>query len=158
MKHLLPQEHMKKLTNLKINQENSELLLYFAWVVSIFAFLGSLFFSDVMKLVPCKLCWLQRICMYPLVFILGVGLIIKDRKVPYYVLPLSTIGWVISFYHVLLYNKILPEAQGFCEAGVSCTTKYVSYFGFLSIPMMSFIAFSLITLATIYYKKLNKDN
>jgi len=149
---------MKKLTNLKINQENSELLLYFAWVVSIFAFLGSLFFSDVMKLVPCKLCWLQRICMYPLVFILGVGLIIKDRKVPYYVLPLSTIGWVISFYHVLLYNKILPEAQGFCEAGVSCTTKYVSYFGFLSIPMMSFIAFSLITLATIYYKKLNKDN
>jgi len=148
---------MKNLTNFKINKENSEFLLYFAWVVSIFAFLGSLFFSDVMKLVPCKLCWLQRICMYPQVFILGVALIIKDKKVPYYVLPLTTIGWVIAFYHVLLYNKILPEAVGFCEAGISCTTKYVSYFGFLSIPMMSLIAFTLITAATIYYHKLNKD-
>lgn len=149
---------MKKISNFKITAENSELLLYFAWIVSIFALLGSLFFSDVMKLVPCKLCWLQRICMYPLVFIIGVGLIIKDKKVPYYVLPLSTIGWVIAFYHVLLYNKILPEAQGFCEAGVSCTTKYVSYFGFLSIPMMSLIAFTLITAATLYYKKINQEN
>ena len=148
---------MKKNFYLKINKENSEILLYFAWVVSIFAFLGSLFFSDVMKLVPCKLCWLQRICMYPQVFILGVALIIKDKKVPYYVLPLTTIGWVIAFYHVLLYNKILPEAVGFCEAGISCTTKYVSYFGFLSIPMMSLIAFTLITAATIYYHKLNKN-
>lgn len=148
---------MKKLTNFKITTENSEILLYFAWVVSIFAFLGSLFFSDVLKLVPCKLCWLQRICMYPLVFIIGVSLIIKDKKVPYYILPLSTIGWVISFYHVLLYNGLLPEAQGFCEAGVSCTTKYISYFGFLSIPLMSFIAFTLITGFTIYYLKLNKE-
>jgi len=148
---------MKRLTNFRFNQENSELLLYFAWVVSIFAFLGSLFFSDVLKLVPCKLCWLQRICMYPQVFILGVALIIKDKKVPYYVLPLTTIGWVIAFYHVLLYNKILPEAVGFCEAGISCTTKYVSYFGFISIPLMSLTAFTLITAATIYYHKLNKQ-
>lgn len=152
------QELMKKLVDFKLNQENSELLLYFAWIVSIFALLGSLFFSDVMKLVPCKLCWLQRICMYPLVFIIGVGLIIKDKKVPYYILPLSTIGWVIAFYHVLLYNKILPEAVGFCEAGISCTTKYVSYFGFLSIPMMSLTAFTLITISTLYYRNLNRDN
>lgn len=156
MKLLLPQEPMKKLINYRITQENSEILLYFAWVVSICAFLGSLFFSDVLKLVPCKLCWFQRICMYPLVFIIGVSLIVKDKKVPYYILPLSTIGWVIAFYHVLLYNKILPEAVGFCEAGISCTTKYVSYFGFLSIPMMSLIAFTLITSFSIYYYKLNK--
>lgn len=148
---------MKKLTDFKITQENSELLLYLAWVVSIFALLGSLFFSDVLKLVPCKLCWFQRICMYPQVFIIGVALIVKDKKVPYYILPLSTIGWVIAFYHVLLYNKILPEAVGFCEAGISCTTKYVQYSGFLSIPMMSLIAFTLITASTIYYHRLNKQ-
>jgi len=148
---------MKKLSNLKLNKESSELLLYFSWIVSIFALLGSLFFSDVLKLAPCKLCWFQRICMYPLVFIIGVALIIKDKKVFYYVLPLTTIGWIIAFYHVLLYNKILPEAVGFCEAGISCTTKYVSYFGFLSIPMMSLIAFTLITASMIYYYKLNKN-
>lgn len=149
---------MEKFKNLKITKENSETLLYFSWMVSIAALLGSLFFSEVMKLVPCKLCWLQRICMYPLVFIFGTGLIIKDKNLPYYVLPLSITGWFIAFYHVLLYNKILPEAVGFCEAGISCTTKYVSYFGFLSIPMMSLIAFTMITGFTIYYLKLNKKN
>jgi disulfide bond formation protein DsbB len=148
---------MKKSLNAEIKQ-NPEILLYAAWLVSITALLGSLFFSDVLKLVPCKLCWIQRICMYPLVFIIGVGLSIKDRKVPYYILPLSSIGFIVAFYHVLLYKKILPEAVGFCEAGISCTTKYVEYFGIFSIPMLSLIAFTLITALSIYYLKVTKND
>lgn len=130
------------------------LLLYFAWIVSIVAFLGSITFSEIMRLIPCKLCWIQRIFMFPLVFIIGVGIITRDDKVPHYVLPLSLTGLTVSFYHVLLYRGILPEAKGFCEAGISCTTKYIEYFGFLSIPMMSFIAFTLITFFMIYYMSL----
>jgi len=130
------------------------LILYFAWIVSIVAFLGSITFSEILKLTPCKLCWIQRIFMFPLVFILGVGIITKDEKVPHYVLPLSLIGLTVSFYHVLLYRGILPESKAFCEAGVSCTTKYIEFFGFLSIPMMAFIAFTLITMFMIYYLSL----
>lgn len=135
-------------------EHSRHLLLYAAWIVSITAFLGSVTFSEVLKLTPCKLCWIQRIFMFPLVFILGVGIVLKDLKVHFYVLPLSLIGLAVSFYHVLLYRGILPESKTFCEAGISCTTKYIEFFGFLSIPMMSFLAFLIITTLMFYYHSL----
>lgn len=135
-------------------EHSRHLLLYAAWLVAIISFLGSVTFSEVLKLTPCKLCWIQRIFMFPLVFILGVGIIFKDQKIPFYVLPLSFIGIAVSFYHVLLYRGILPESKGFCEAGISCTTKYIEFFGFLSIPMMSFLGFLFITVLMIYYHSL----
>lgn len=135
-------------------EHSRHLILYAAWLVSIVAFLGSVTFSEVLKLAPCKLCWIQRIFMFPLVFILGTGIIFKDQKVPFYVLPLSLSGLAVSFYHVLLYRGILPEAKGFCEAGISCTTKYVEFFGFLSIPALSFLGFLFITTLMFYYHSL----
>jgi disulfide bond formation protein DsbB len=135
-------------------EHSRHLILYAAWIVSIIAFLGSVTFSEILKLTPCKLCWIQRIFMFPLVFILGVGIVLKDQKIPYYVLPLSLIGLSVSFYHVLLYRGILPESKTFCEAGISCTTKYIEFFGFLSIPMMAFLGFLIITILMFYYHSL----
>jgi disulfide bond formation protein DsbB len=135
-------------------EHSKHLILYSAWIVSIIAFLGSITFSEILKLTPCKLCWIQRIFMFPLVFILGVGIIFKDEKISFYVLPLSLIGLAVSFYHVLLYRGILPESKTFCEAGISCTTKYIEFFGFLSIPMMSFLGFLIITALMFYYHSL----
>ncbi|WP_082321816.1 disulfide bond formation protein B [Variovorax paradoxus] len=37
-----------------------------AFLVAFASTLGSLFFSEVMKLEPCVLCWYQRIAMFPL--------------------------------------------------------------------------------------------
>ena len=48
---------------------------YAAWVIALLSTLGSLFFGEIMKLPPCTLCWYQRICMYPLVVILAVGIV-----------------------------------------------------------------------------------
>lgn len=108
------------------------------------ATLGSLYFSEVLKFPPCVLCWYQRICMYPLVLILGAGIVTNDKKVIWYSLPLASIGWIIALYHNLLYYKILPESIAPCVNGVSCTTKFVEYFGFMTIPLLSWIAFSII--------------
>lgn len=108
------------------------------------ATLGSLYFSEVLKFPPCVLCWYQRICMYPLVLILGTGIVTNDKKVIWYTLPLASIGWIIALYHNLLYYKILPESVAPCVNGVSCTTKFVEYFGFVTIPLLSWIAFSII--------------
>lgn len=108
------------------------------------ATLGSLYFSEVLKFPPCVLCWYQRICMYPLVLILGAGIVTNDKKVIWYSLPLAAIGWIIALYHNLLYYKILPESIAPCVNGVSCTTKFVEYFGFVTIPLLSWIAFSII--------------
>jgi disulfide bond formation protein DsbB len=82
--------------------------------------------------------------MYPLVIILAIGILTKDRKLPQYVLPLAIVGWGIAAYHNLLYYNIIPESVGPCQAGVSCTTKFISWFGFVTIPFLSFIAFTVI--------------
>lgn len=102
---------------------------------------GSLYFSEIRHFPPCILCWYQRIFIYPLVFLIPVGIIRKDNNLPYYVLSLSTIGTLIAIYHNLLYWNIIPENLAPCALGVSCTTKFVELFGFITIPFLSLLAF-----------------
>lgn len=128
-------------------------LVYLAWFQALVATLGSLFFSEVMHLTPCVLCWYQRIMMYPLVLILTVGVLLRDWRLRYYVLPLSLIGFAIAVYHNLLYYNILPESIAPCTAGVSCTTRQIEWFGFITIPLMALTAFTVITFSMFFYKQ-----
>ncbi len=130
-----------------------------AWLQAFLAMAGSLYFSEIQHLPPCLLCWYQRIVMYPLVVILAVGILRNDKKnLPYYVLPLSSIGWLIAFYQVLLQAKILPERIAPCTTGVSCTTVYGLWLGFITIPILSLAAFTLITLCMIIALKYQRTN
>ncbi|EKD85593.1 MAG: disulfide bond formation protein DsbB [uncultured bacterium] len=131
-------------------------LLQIALLQATIATLGSLIFSEVLKFPPCIFCWYQRIFMYPLVIILAVGIWKKDKNLPYFVLPLSIIGLFISVYHNLLYYKIIPESATPCTLGISCTTKFIEWFGFVTIPLLSLGAFAAITLIVLFYKKLNR--
>lgn len=127
--------------------------LYLAFFFALASMVGSLFFSDVLKYPPCILCWYQRICMYPIVSILGVGIYSKDRHVYRYVFPPVLLGIIIAFYHNLLYYKILPESVAPCQLGISCTTKYIEYFGFITIPFLSFVGFALILIFMLLYQR-----
>jgi len=127
--------------------------VYIAWFQALIATLGSLFFSEVMQLTPCVLCWYQRIMMYPLVLILTVGILLRDPRLRFYVLPLSIIGLTIAVYHNLLYYNILPESIAPCTAGVSCTTRQIEWLGFITIPLMSLAAFTVITLSILFYNR-----
>ena len=120
------------------------ILLFIAWTISAFSTLGSLFFSEVMKLPPCILCWYQRIFMYPLVLTLLMGLFPFERKVIKFSLPLVIVGWGIAVYHNLLYYKILPESASPCVQGISCTTVQLNWLGFITIPFLSLAGFTLI--------------
>ncbi len=130
--------------------------LYIAFAQSIVAFLGSMYFSNILMYPPCVLCWYQRICMFPLVLILGAGIILKEKNIHAYVLPLALIGWTISLYHNLLYYKFIPDTLAPCVSGVSCTTKFIEYFGFVTIPLLAFIAFTVIIVSVIEFKKYQK--
>lgn len=130
-------------------------VLYIAWTTALVSVMGSLYFSEILGFPPCVLCWYQRIAMYPLVLILGIGIIKKDKYIHYYVLPLSIIGGIIAVYHNLLYYEILPDSISPCEAGVSCTTKFIEWFGFVTIPFLSLLSFVIIAIAILIYKKLN---
>jgi len=123
--------------------------LYWAWLVSAVATGGSLFLSEVLGYVPCKLCWFQRICMYPLVILLGRACLRSDRKIAGYVLPLSVLGGCISLYHYL--EQKVPGFAGVlpCTAGVPCNRDYINWFGFVTIPFLALVAFILITVLMI---------
>lgn len=141
---------MKKL----INKISVETLHYAILLQAGIAMAGSLFFSEVMNLPPCVLCWYQRIAMYPIVILVAIGIIRNDRKTYISVLALALPGLAISIYHNLLYWKILPESIAPCMLGVSCTTKFFEWFGFITIPFMALVAFIIINvLAFISLKK-----
>ena len=127
--------------------------LYLAWTGTLVAMLGSLYFSEIANFPPCVLCWYQRIAMYPLVFILGFAIYKKSREMLLPAFVLAGVGWLISLYHNLLYYEILPEAAAPCIAGVSCTTKFIEWFGFLTIPLLALLGFTAVfILLTIHWK------
>lgn len=118
--------------------------LFAAWLISLVATLGSLFFSEVMRLPPCVLCWYQRIFMYPLVMVTTIGLLWRDPGSLRYAWPLAVGGLIIAVYHNLLYYHLIPESITPCTTGVSCTSRQIEWLGFITIPLMSLTAFTLI--------------
>lgn len=122
--------------------------LLFAWIVSIFAMAGSLYFSEVKGFIPCDYCWYQRILMYPLVLILGIATFKKDQNIIKYVIPMSVIGASISLIHYLeqkvgLISNIFGAT---CRSGVPCSGMYINWLGFITIPFLALVAFTLIFL------------
>ena len=125
-------------------------LAYAAWVVALVGVVGSLFFSEVMNFPPCMLCWYQRIALYPLVTVIGAGIILRDARMKYYALPLALVGLVIAAYHNLLYYGVIPETIAPCTQGVSCTTAQIEWLGFITIPLMALASFVFIALCLLF--------
>jgi disulfide bond formation protein DsbB len=120
-----------------------------AWVATC----GSLFFSEVLGWPPCALCWYQRILMYPIAVVLGVGILRRDRGLHLYVLPLSVAGIGVALYHHLLIktNWFPPPS---CSSGVPCNVDYLNWLGFVTIPFLALTAFAIITVAMIAWELL----
>ena len=89
-------------------------LLFAAWLLASAATLGSLFLSEVMGMTPCPLCWYQRVFMYALVPVLLAGMHPLDPRAARYAAPLAVLGWLTAFYHLLVYEGIIPEKMQPC--------------------------------------------
>lgn len=133
--------------------------LYAAWIVAMTATLGSLYFSEIRGFIPCELCWIQRIFMYPLTILLGIAAFTNELFIRKYVLPLSLIGTGIALYHYLV-----QKVPGFasikpCVQGVPCNIQYINWFGFITIPFLALTAFTLISAILIaLHVKVRKAN
>ena len=128
-------------------------LPYIAWGIALSSLVGSLFFSEVMSLPPCVLCWYQRIAMYPLVLIIGMGIYMRDARMKIYALPLSIAGLLIAVYHNLIYYGFVPESITPCSEGVPCNAVQIEMLGFITIPLMGLAAFAGLTLCLLLYKQ-----
>jgi|SRR3989338_631024 len=118
----------------------------FSFIIALTATAGSLFYSEIAHYEPCKLCWFQRIFMYPQTIILFMALKRKDGNIRLYILAMSVIGALIAGYHYLLQLGVF---HGDCAAvgySVSCSQRFVLQFGYLTIPLMALTAFVLISI------------
>lgn len=117
----------------------------YSFFLALVSTLGSLYYSEIAGFTPCKLCWFQRILMYPLVFIFFVGLRNKDKNVTKYALPFAITGTLLAAYHYFAQIGFLPQtgclAIGYSE---SCSKLFFMTFGYITIPMMSLTAFLLL--------------
>ena len=122
---------------------------WLAFLVAATCTLGSLYFSEIAEFTPCRLCWFQRIAMYPLSVVLLVGAIRRDPAVRWYAGPLAAIGAGVSAYHTLIEWRPALDT-GACEAtGPSCTDVWFRQFGFLSLATMALVGF--LTILTLLF-------
>lgn len=126
--------------------------IFLILIQAIAAMVGSLYLSEVEGFAPCILCWYQRMAMYSLVPILVIGLIRGDKKMYQYVFPIALIGWIIALYHTLLYIGIIKNEE-LCSTGISCTSKYIEYLGFITIPFLSLAGFSIILILAVLHRR-----
>jgi len=125
-------------------------LIFTSWIVALLSTLGSLFFSEVMGLTPCILCWYQRILMFPLAMILLVGLFPLDKNIIKYALPFAVLGVLFTLYHLALFYGFVPEGLKPCSQGIPCDDDSMILFGFLPIPWLSLAAFGGITALLLF--------
>lgn len=129
-------------------------LLFTAWIISLIATLGALFIGEVMQQRPCPLCWHQRVFMFPLAIVLAIACFRADPQVWRYALPLAGIGWLISGYHSLLYAGVISEPITPCDSTIPCDGAGMTLWGYLPIPLLSFVSFSAIALLLVaVYRK-----
>ena len=122
--------------------------LLLAAAVAVVATLGSLYLSEVADFPPCRLCWFQRIGMYPLAVILPIAAWRRDRLIRWYALPLAAGGGAVSIYHVLV-ERFPSLESGACDLANPCSIVWVERFGYLTIPAMALSGFVLIALLLV---------
>ena len=138
------------MTNPQVSLSRAWYYMLAAWLVALLSTLSALFIGEVMGVLPCVLCWYQRIAMFPLVLILGLALVRSDHSISLYGALLSVTGQVIAGYHTLLYWDWIPPNLQPCGQGPSCKQQVLNLFGYLDLPMLSFLAFTLITILLIF--------
>ncbi|MCA1030766.1 disulfide bond formation protein B [Bacillus timonensis] len=131
------------------NNQKVESYLFIGWAAALVATLGSLFFSEVLKFIPCELCWYQRIFMYPLVIILGIAIVKKHYHIAFYTIILSAIGGSISLYHYLVQKVRFVGENSFSCGIIPCTGEYINWLGFITIPFLALVGFIIIFITSL---------
>lgn len=144
----------KEITFLK---KISKHMLLLGFLVSLTGTVISLYYSDYLGILPCGLCWLQRVFLYSQVFLFGLALKRGDNNIFGYSLLLSTVGIIIALYHHYLqmgYSELIP-----CPAiasTVNCDKPTFVEFGFVTFPLMGVVLFSILILISLHNWKRNK--
>lgn len=131
-------------------------ILPLAFLLTAGALVASMVLSSVYNLVPCELCWYQRMLMLPIPLILGVALLKRDYSAYWYVLPFSILGMVVAFYQLLLQWGVVGESNLICDGTIPCGEAQIELLGFMTIPLGAFLTFAGITALMVAQAKYGK--
>lgn len=132
-------------------------LLLVAWLVAVVSTGSALFIGEVMGMIPCVLCWYQRIAMFPLALMLGMAFYSEDRRGAVYALPLALVGAAFAGYHSLLVAGLIPKTWIPCGAGASCADQKLNFFYGIELPWLSLAAFVAIAISlSLYLRRTSK--
>ena len=148
---VLPNDSFSKM----VSHFTSKNILLIGFLISLAAIVSSLVYSNVIGYPPCMLCWYARIFFYPQIILYGRGLLKKDYNILPYSLILTMLGLILTTYHSFIQltgESILPCTAG----GVSCLTRDVYMYGFITIPFMGVVGFGVLLLALCVSKKAAK--
>ncbi|MEO6629426.1 MAG: disulfide bond formation protein B [Aquihabitans sp.] len=127
----------------RVEAEIGPQALAMAAVVALVCTAGSLYLSEVANFPPCRLCWFQRIAMYPQVVLLGLAAVRRDLGIRPYVIVLAALGSMVSMWHMVV--ERFPTLEGTsCDPLNPCSIIWIERFGYLTIPAMALSGFALI--------------
>ncbi len=137
---------------------SERVLLILLGVTMILAIGGSFLYSDVYGVEPCKLCWLQRVFLFPQILLVLIALVKRKRGHLYEeIIIFSTFGFLIAVYQSIEQFRaaLNPGIGTVCslEPNSSCSTIHMLKFGYLTFPVVSASVFLLLTLLAWYGKK-----
>jgi len=134
--------------------------LVFVFIISLVAMSGSLYYSDVALFTPCRLCWYQRIFMYPIVFLSALSIIRRSKDIIPYLAMLAGLGLPISIFHYnLQMNQHLTGSDNCAIAGgASCSESYFQHLGYITIAMLALTAFAMILTCLRYAHRYNQQH
>lgn len=125
-----------------------------AFLVTLGTTAASLFYSDVLGFVPCGLCWLQRVFLYPQVVILGIALWKKRHDITEYIIGLSIFGSVFALYqHYLQMGGRELVTCPTAGAGADCAKRILFEFGYITFPLMSFTVFAFLVVLMLLLRR-----
>jgi disulfide bond formation protein DsbB len=148
----LPQDALSK----KISAFTGKHILVLGFLISLAAMVSSLVYSDVIGYPPCLFCWYARVAFYPQVFMYGLALYRKDFKILDYSLLLTVLGTIVTAYHYTA-ETIQYSPLPCAAAGVSCLTRYVYEYGFITIPIIGLVGFLTLLMCTLVARRALKN-
>lgn len=145
----------------RVRTQLNEHAFTFAFLISLFATLGALTYSNLYVFAVCDFCWYQRIAIYPMILLLGMAALRKDRFIKPYIIALASVGLLVSIYHWVIHMIAIYGSQSAADGLVpcnaseilpSCSQSEILEYGFITIPFMAITTLSLVIVLMLFVK------
>jgi disulfide bond formation protein DsbB len=132
------------------------------FIMSFAASALTLYYSDYLGVIPCALCWFERVFMYGIVFISGTALFARNnlemRGIFRYISVFSVAGAVVALYHHVLQMTATATSHLPCPvSGGECSKRIIFEFGHITFPWIAFVMFVVFILVLLVVREINKN-